>query len=230
MFKSGKPEKGSSKLYDGHITTTIPYYETFNLEMINLIRATGREPGVWLDTGCGTGNLVNRAAKVFPRTKFILADPSVEMLQEAERKLRNHTAVDYCLLDPCATQEIDLTQEESMDVITAILCHHYLDKDGRKNATERCFHLLKSGGLYITFENVRPLTERGIEIALKNWKRFQMDQGKYAEAAGSHIKRFGIEYYPITIKEHLSLLKGAGFQVVELLWFSYVQAGFYAVK
>jgi tRNA (cmo5U34)-methyltransferase len=77
---------------------------------------------------------------------------------------------------------------------------------------------------------VRPFTARGIEIALKNWQRFQMDQGKSVEAADSHIKRFGIEYYPITIGEHLSLLKEAGFQVVELLWFSYVQAGFYAVK
>jgi len=81
MFKSGKPEKGSSKLYDSHITATIPYYQEFNLEIINLVRAAGREPALWLDTGCGTANLVSRVAKVFPRTRFILADPSAEMLQ-----------------------------------------------------------------------------------------------------------------------------------------------------
>jgi tRNA (cmo5U34)-methyltransferase len=56
------------------------------------------------------------------------------MLQEAERKMRNYTAVDYCFLEPCATQDIESPQDESPDVITAVLCHHYLNKNGRKNA------------------------------------------------------------------------------------------------
>jgi tRNA (cmo5U34)-methyltransferase len=230
MFQKGKPEKGSSKLYDSHIITTIPYYETFNLEIINLVTARGQEPAVWLDTGCGTGNLVNRASRVFPRTKFILADPSGEMLQEAKRKMQNSGIVNFQILDPCGTQEISLNQEECPDVVTAVLCHHYLDRAGRKNATERCYQLLKSGGLYVTFENVRPMTSGGTEIGLTNWQRFQIEQGKPTEAAESHVKRFGTEYFPITVADHLSLLRETGFKVVELLWFSYMQAGFYAIK
>jgi hypothetical protein len=49
MFKSGKPERGSSKLYDSHITATIPYYDTFNVEIINLVRAAGGKPALWLE-------------------------------------------------------------------------------------------------------------------------------------------------------------------------------------
>jgi tRNA (cmo5U34)-methyltransferase len=230
VFKSGKPEKGSSKLYDSHITATIPYYQAFNDEIVNLVRAAGREPVLWLDTGCGTANLVGQAAKVFPRTRFILADPSAEMLQEAKEKMQNEAIVNYQVLAPCGTQEISLPKGESPDVISAVLCHHYLDKQGRKNATERCFHLLTGGGLYITFENIRPLSGAGTEIGLANWQRFQIERGKSAETAASHIKRFGIEYFPIGIEEHLSLLKKTGFKIVELLWFSYLQAGFYAIK
>ena len=230
MFKGGKPEKGSSILYDSHINATIPYYQAFPLEIINLVRAVGKEPVLWLDTGCGTGNLVSQAAKVFPRTKFIMADPSAEMLQEAKQKMQNNATVNYQILDKCGTQEISLPRGESPDVISAVLCHHYLDKDGRKNAIEKCFHLLAGGGLYITFENIRPLTAGGTEIGLANWQRFQIKRGKSTETAESHIKRFGIEYFPITMEEHLTLLKEAGFKVVELLWFSYMQAGFYAIK
>ena len=230
MFKSGKPEKGSSKLYDSHITATIPYYQAFNHEIVNLVRAAGKEPVLWLDTGCGTGNLVGQAAKVFLHTRFILADPSAEMLQEAKQKMQNDAIVNCQILAPCATQEVSLPQGESPDVISAVLCHHYLDKQGRKNATERCFRLLTGGGLYITFENIRPLSGDGTEIGLANWQRFQIGRGKPAEAATSHIKRFGIEYFPITMEEHLSLLKKTGFKTVELLWFSYLQAGFYAIK
>jgi len=230
LFKSGKPENGSSKSYDGHITATIPYYQAFNLEIVNLVRSINKDPAVWLDTGCGTGNLVNQVAKVFPHTRFILADPSTEMLHEAKQKMLNKALVDFYFLEPDTTQEIVLPQGERPDVITAILCHHYLNREARKNATERCFNLLKSGGLYITFENIRPMTASGTEMALASWKRFQIEQGKSAEAAESHIKRFGIEYFPVTVEEHLSLLKASGFSVVELLWFSYMQAGFYAIK
>ena len=230
MFKSGKPEKGSSEFYDSHIKATIPYYQEFNLEIINLVRAAGREPALWLDTGCGTANLVSQAAKVFPRTRFILADPSAEMLQEARQKMQNNAVANYQILAPCGTQEVSLPQGESPDVVSSVLCHHYLDKEGRKNATERCFHLLTGEGLYMTFENIRPVTAAGTEIGLANWQRFQMERGKSAGAAESHVKRFGIEYFPITIEEHLALLKETGFKTVELLWFSYLQAGFYAIK
>jgi tRNA (cmo5U34)-methyltransferase len=230
MFKSGKPEKGSSKLYDGHISATIPYYQAFNGEIVDLVRAVGREPALWVDTGCGTGNLVGQAAKVFPHTRFILADPSAEMLQEAKQKMQNTAVANYQVLAPCATGEISLPLGENPDIISAVLCHHYLDKQGRINATERCFHLLTDGGLYITFENVRPLTEAGTEISLANWQRFQIERGKSVEAATGHIRRFGIEYFPVTIEEHLSLLRETGFKIVELLWFSYLQAGFYAIK
>jgi tRNA (cmo5U34)-methyltransferase len=70
----------------------------------------------------------------------------------------------------------------------------------------------------------------GTEIGLANWRRFQIEQGKSVATAERHIKRFGIEYFPITVGEHLALLKEAGFRTVELLWFSYLQAGFYAIK
>lgn len=233
MFKGGKPEEGSSRFYDGHITATIPYYREFNGEIINLVWATGLDPVLWLDTGCGTGNLVSQAVRAFPRTEFILADPSAEMLRAARQKLEhlnNDEHVKYRILDPCATQEITLPQGYNPDVISAVLCHHYLDNRGRKNAAERCFHLLSGGGLYITFENIRPLTSAGTEIGLANWRRFQMGRGKSAEAAGSHIKRFGTEYFPIAVEEHLALLRETGFKIVELLWFSYLQAGFYAIK
>jgi tRNA (cmo5U34)-methyltransferase len=48
--------------------------------------------------------------------------------------------------------------------------------------------------------------------------------------AEKHTKRFNSEYFPITVKEHLELLKETGFQTVELFWRSHVQAGFYAIK
>jgi tRNA (cmo5U34)-methyltransferase len=39
-----------------------------------------------------------------------------------------------------------------------------------------------------------------------------------------------LEYFPITVEEHLDLLRNCGFGAVEMFWYSYMQAGFYCIK
>ncbi len=57
-----------------------------------------------------------------------------------------------------------------------------------------------------------------------------MEQGRSTSEVESHRKRFNIRYFPITIEEHLDQLRNTGFQVAEIFWLSYMQAGFFAVK
>ena len=219
-----------SEYYDSQIRSTIPYYECFHKETINFIKSAKNNPKIWLDTGCGTGFLVKQAIKCFDNTLFILADPSISMLNQAKEKFSNFSQDKIKLLQPVTTQDIMVTNDERPDVITAIQAHHYLSMEDRAKATEKCHDLLVQNGIYITFENISPLTQHGIEIGKDYWKQFQIMSGKSVEDAENHMKRYGVEYFPITIQEHLSLLKNSGFRVVELFWYSYLQAGFYCVK
>ena len=218
-----------SAAYDLQVRGTIPYYDCFHWETINVIRAAGMKPDLWLDTGCGTGTLVEKAIKAFPGTKFILADPSKEMMEQARKKLECYTTrIKY--LEPAQTIDVPKQLKKKVDVLTAIQSHHYMNEKERADTTKVCFDLLKPKGIYITFENIRPATEKGTEIGLSNWKHYQMVCGKKEEDAEKHIQRFGKEYFPITVDEHIKLLKTAGYKTVELLWHSYMQAGFYAIK
>ena len=230
MFKNGKPSKNFPKLYDGHINMTIPYYKIFNTEIIKLVKAASKGPDLWLDTGCGTGTLVEKALEIFSGTSFMLADPSLEILAIAKSKLESKYSTRVLFMERSTTQEIILPGGKKPDVITAVLCHHYLQESGRVEATRKCYELLKQGGLYVTFENIRPLTSEGTEVGKTNWKSFQIAAGKSITEAENHMQRFGVEYFPITVEEHLALLRGCGFKVVELLWYSYMQAGFYCIK
>lgn len=217
----------SASVYDDEVRNTIPYYEQFHDETIRLVQSAGARPKVWLDTGCGTCNLAAKAMKVFPETRFILADPSGEMLAESKKKLPACDRVLY--LEPVPTQDLDLGTE-TPDVITAIQSHHYMDKDQRLTATRKCYDLLKHEGIFVTFENVTPTTARGIEIGKQRWLDFQLAAGKSADEAEKHIKRFGNDYHPITVEDHFFLYRVCGFRVVELLWYSCMQAGFYCIK
>jgi tRNA (cmo5U34)-methyltransferase len=228
-MKSDNKTPLHSSFYDSQVKNTIPYYDCFHQETILLVRAMKIEPRVWLDTGCGTGTLVEKAAKIFPETKFILSDPSAEMLSLAREKLKEYQ--DRIIIsEPAGSKEIKMPKSEKPDVITAIQSHHYLSRENRRNAVKKCFNLLRNDGVFITFENIRPLTEKGIEIGKSYWSNFQLSCGKSPEAALNHLARFDKEFFPITVTGHIKLLKSCGFKTVELFWYSYMQAGFYAIK
>ena len=230
MEESDNATPHLAKIYDNQISDTIPYYSCFHEETINLVKAVRSDPKLWLDTGCGTGTLVRKCLDIFPSTMFLLADPSSEMLNEAKQKLAGLADNRIKFLEPVITQNISLKPALSVDIVTAIQSHHYLGEEERKIATEVCHKVLKKGGIFITFENIKPLTETGVKIGKQSWSNYQLSWGKEQEQVEKHIKRFDVEYFPITIEEHLDLYKSCGFEVVEMLWFSCMQAGFYCIK
>jgi tRNA (cmo5U34)-methyltransferase len=216
--------------YDSNISSILPYYSAFHKETINLVKSLPFNPKVWMDTGCGTGSLVSKAISEFPDTKFLLVDPTEGMLDQARKKLSSYPAEKLEFLRASPTQELSYELKEKPDVITAVQCHHYLTREGRKKAIEVCYNLLKEGGIYITFENIRPLTEEGVSIGKRYWSNFQLSCGRSEDEVKKHLERFDTEYFPITVEEHLKLLREIGFRVVELFWYSYMQAGFYCIK
>jgi len=212
--------------YDDKIIATIPFYDSFHEATIDLIHSTQKSVDKWLDTGCGTGTLCVKAKSLFANTEFTLSDPSAQMLKIAREKLESSGKILFKLAD---TQNLTYP-DEYFDVITAIQCHHYLDRPGRVQSTKNCFRMLKQDGIFVVFENIRSLSERGQEIGLKRWENYQINMGKTYHEAAEHIKRFDKEYFPISIIDHLRLLNETGFKTVEILWASYLQAGFYAIK
>ncbi|MCL2830979.1 MAG: methyltransferase domain-containing protein [Betaproteobacteria bacterium] len=214
----------SAAEFDAKILATIPFYDSFHQQTIDLVRSLGELPRKWLDTGCGTGTLALQAQKNFPETEFTLADPSQEMLEIARKKADGNSV--FVRSD---SQSLDCP-DNNFDVISAIQSHHYLDKAKRKKAVENCFRMLRPGGVFIVFENIRPLSEKALPCALKRWENYQTGCGKPPAEASQHIARFDTEYFPLNIPEHLRLLNETGFCAVEILWASYLQAGFYAFK
>ncbi|OHD27366.1 MAG: hypothetical protein A2086_17375 [Spirochaetes bacterium GWD1_27_9] len=224
-MKSDNTTPHKSSKYDVEILKTIPYYNIIHDEIIQFVRAYNPKPITWLDTGCGTGNLAVKINDKFELNELILADPSDEMLKIAQNKFKK-TNVKFINSD---TYSLNLNKDY-FEVITAIQSHHYLNKTDREKATIKCFELLKKNGLYITFENTRPISNEHIQITKEYWKQFQISQGKTIEQVENHLNRFDNEYFPITIEEHIKMYSNIGFSIVDFFWKSYMQVGFYCIK
>jgi tRNA (cmo5U34)-methyltransferase len=217
--------------YDRKVRATIPFYEAIHDETIDLVKTVNPDVAWWLDTGCGTGHLIEMTLDTFPSTRFILADPAETMLCQAKERLAEKGDSRTQFLKPTGSQSLaEQVGDTSIQVITAILCHHYLRPQDRHEAIQTCFDLLDDGGLFVTVEIVAPRTARGIQIGLARWKHCQIWLGRSESEVDSHIERFGTKYFPITADDHVQLMKNAGFQVVEMFWLSQMQAGFYGIK
>jgi tRNA (cmo5U34)-methyltransferase len=231
MNESDNTTPYKADVYDRSVIRTIPFYKTIQSEAVDLVRTLKPEVETWMDTGCGTGYMAESALRYFPKTQFILADPAEAMLKLAARRLYGLEEKRIRILPAVSSQDLSKYRNEfNPSVITAILCHHYIQRPQRIEATRACYDLLKKGGVFITFEIISPETSQGIQTGLNRWKRFQINHGRARAVVEEHLKRFNSSYFPITIKEHLTLLKETGFQTVELFWLSYLQAGIYAIK
>jgi len=217
--------------YNRAIRQTIPYYDAIQRETIDLVRAVKPDVTCWLDTGCGTGYLVELALPLFPATRFLLTDPSEAMLREAGRRFGNTSSDRVALLPAAGTEDLTaLDLGAKPEVVTAILSHHYLSASGRERAVRSCRQVMEDGGLFIAFENIDFGLPTSNEIALDRWCKHQAEQGRAQEAVELHRKRFKTRYFPITIDEHLNLLRTTGFHDAGMFWLSCMQAGFFAIR
>lgn len=210
--------------YDEEIRRALPYYEEFYRQAIDVVQACQTGALAWLDVGCGTGKMAELAFETVKLKRFVCLDSSSEMIQLARARFAS----------PCAEFQVADVREwdydNEFDVVTAIQVNHYLQKEERRKSLQNCWKALKTGGVFISFENFAPNSRILQQLYLERWKTYQLRQGKDREECERHIARYGKAYFPITLSEQLAAIKNCGFQEAELLWLSGMQAGFLGIK
>ncbi len=210
--------------YDRRIKQTLPYYDDFYGQVIELVKVYNHNALEWLDVGCGTGKMGFVAFENIELKKFVFCDCSDEMIRIVKERFSCKKAE----FSVCDVQKLPYVDE--FDVVTAIQVNHYLHKEDRRIAIQKCYEALKNNGLFITFENFAPFTDLGEMVCLEKWKTYQMKQGKSLMECNKHIERYGKDYFPILLSEHIEVMRNCGFTVVEILWLSNMQVGIWGVK
>lgn len=211
--------------YDMNVRKVIPMYDIIYDQIFDLIKTVSQNEKIaLLDTGCGSGNLGARAVSDLVLSELVLCDPSHDMLNIARSKISDKK----CQFRQIGSEKLDY--ENHFDVVTAIQSHGYFDREGRETAVKNCYHALKKGGLFICFENTAPFTETGRDIMLSRLENFGRIAGRSEEEVRAHSARYGTDFFPLTIQEHIELLNKTGFSCAEIFWHSYMQSGFYAIK
>lgn len=210
--------------YEEKIEKTVPYYNEFYKQIIDIVDTLEVKNIHWLDIGCGTGKMAEVAYKSLDIDEFVFCDISEDILHIAKERFKNKNSK-FILK---SAEKIDFY--DTYNIVTSIMVNHYFSDTVRERVIRNCYEALKTGGVYISFENFAPNTEFGKSMQLKRWKRFQITNGKSEKEAESHINRYGVNYFPITVLSHLKVLKKCGFNNCEIIWLSGMQAGCIAIK
>ena len=199
-------------------------YEELTKKVSDIISENVPAPRIWLDTGCGTGGLIRTNLDRFPRTQFVLADPSSDNIETAKQLMNGEQR---CLYVTVPTDGLNFG-ESTLDVVTAMFCHHYYsDIEDKKKAVANCFRMLKKDGLFITAEHVRHEDQ---DSADEKWIQFMTGAGLPEEFAKEMVSRRDKEYFPLTEAAHVELLKACGFTDIRVFWSTCSDIGLVALK
>lgn len=214
----------SPEKYDKNIVATLPYYEEYFKQIMDIVHTAFSTPIAWLDVGCGTGKMAGMAIRNLQVKNIVCCDNSSQMIKIAKENVCS-SKVDFLEI-PIQKLQYD----SDFDVITAILITHYLKYKDRITGVRNCYNALKKNGLFFTVENFAPNNEIFKGLYLERWRNFQFKNGRSKEECQSHILRYNTQYFPITIMEQMHVLQKCGFKNVEIFWCSYMQVGILGIK
>ncbi len=215
----------SPEEYDQIIDCTIPKYRQLIDECLDVVSHSDVDVKDWVDVGAGTGNMVMVARDTFPDAKYVLLDLSKDMLALAKFKLG-----DANMRYVWGSSDNMGLMDSSADVVTCIQSNHYYDDAGHADVLSECYRILRPGGILITTENVGARTEYGRKIQRARLRDFLLANGRNEDDAEMFLDRYGVEYKPRSVDEHIRLLEEAGFHDVEVFWMSSSQIGLSATR
>lgn len=207
----------------GMVKRIVKYQELME-KVSNLLYDHDKDLHIWLDTGCGTGGLIRSNIDRFPKTQFVLADPSSDNIATAKESMHGEQR---CLYVTKPTHELNFG-DSTLDAVTAMFCHHYYQNiDEKRKAIGNCFRMLKEGGIFITAEHVR---HDDIDKSDEGWIAYMKDAGLPDEFAYEMVSRRDREYFPLTESEYLELLIDCGFHRAEVFWMTCSDIGIVAYR
>lgn len=210
-------------VYDSNRRNLIPNFDEFYRVGVDALACNKPDPRV-LDIGAGTGLSTLYLLQRFPQARVTLLDFSQEMLAVAQERFANNPNISFITGDYRSHP-----LEGPFDVVISGLSIHHLSFEEKQELTKRIFGLLVPTGEFFNADMVKGQSE-ALEQEMNRREEKFLRQALTEE----EVQRFfqGSQYMdiPITLAEHLTLLREAGFKVVDCIYRYWIYGVFYGQR
>lgn len=205
-----------SSHYDDTIRRTIPPYQEIFEALVNYSFLDRTLPLSILELGCGTGNLSQFVASIFPNAKLTLVDLSPEMLEQTAAKL-SHLPTPPTLVEG-GFMDVDLPAQHFDLIISSVALHHLMDAE-KPPMYRRIYNWLKTGGILRIADEVKTLpADRAMPLNENRWREWSRENGASEEELAfwtEHAEKY--DHYA-SLHDHFNWLAAAGFSEVDCYW------------
>lgn len=197
-------------IYEELMVKLIPQYLEQHQIIFDLLPEDDKEYRA-LDLGCGNGILSELVFRKLPNAYVVGFDLTENMLTAFEKKLSAHTGKFSVVQGDYRTDAFG----NGYDIILASLTMHHLTRKERELFYHKLYSALNSNGLLIARDIIIDENQSVAQEQYSYWKRFMQSQGEDPEFwYAKHTEKD----CPVTLTDHFSWLRRAGFSQVACQW------------
>lgn len=209
----------TAELYSQRKPIWLPEFEfSFDL-IISALKPYIKGGEKLLDLGAGTGKLSRKVLESYENIGITLIDFSENMLAEVPNVLsdfkRKYNTVLADIFD------IKLEKNHYNNVISSFAIHHARNIDDYSNLYKNIYNSIIDLGVFICVDVIEGATPYLSKSNENGWEKFLEEQSFTKQDIKKILSNYCREDSPLSIFEHLTLLKKSGFDKVDLLWKKY---------
>ncbi|MCG9482190.1 methyltransferase domain-containing protein [Acinetobacter pittii] len=210
--------------YDQHIRKLIPGYEVIHLQVDAILQSMLPPNAHILIVGCGTGYELEYLLKRHPNWKFTAVDPSLTMLQKAQKQVELLGKSSQVTFVHGETSALPL--ENCFDAALSILVAHFIEDEIKPVFFKDIYDRLKEKAVLLTYDLMTCVNAQ----QLKALRYLCLAQGLTEEQCQKMLERMDQDFFSLTTEGYIKLLEKAGFERVQSYTQILTYQGFIAKK
>ena len=203
--------------YDTHIRKLIPGYDLFHMQIQSILEIYIQSQQIAspriLVAGCGTGYELTYLTRLFPHATIVALDPSAQMLEYAQQRMRENGLqinVEWCIGDTQVLKGGDAAPQQKFDVVLSILVSHFIPMPEKQYFFQDLYDSLKSGGLCISVE----LAQLEQDMDRQVLRQMALHTGLAEAQADAMLNRLEDDFSLINIDQLKTLYQSVGYKSV----------------
>lgn len=159
---------GMAEAYDGMCRYMVPGYDFLQDELIRILEFRGVVDPVILDLGAGSGILLEKLLRRYPRATGYWLDFSEDFHRLAQKKLEPY-AHRLTFIKASFKDEWEARLHHAPDIIVSMSAIHHLEDEDKAVLYKRCYSLLAGGGWFFNIDEMKTVHERPYLDSLRYW-------------------------------------------------------------
>lgn len=194
--------------FDDHVKKSVPLYEEFHKDIINMSVYFSQKNTKIIDIGTSTGVLLNDLYNINKHRNMecIGIDIEKDMIEECNNRYNN------LKFEVCDALDFDYTNSS---IITSVLTLQFINKKERKEIIKKIYNEMNEDGALFIVEKVKNNIPDVHDIYNDIYYDFKRDNLTDEDVLDKNVSLRGV-MKPLTLQDNIQILKNAGFNKIDV--------------